>query len=85
MDAIPIVSRGFTEDGLSGRSSPDNLSLVSERPGFEAEVERKIREAVEAGELDDLPGAGAPIPGAGESDDPLWWVRAWVRRNQSGD
>ena len=44
-------------------------------------VERLIREAVEAGEFDELPGAGKPVPGAGRYDDDLWWVRAWVKRN----
>ena len=44
-------------------------------------VERLIREAVEAGEFDQLPGAGMPLAGAGKYDDDLWWVRAWVKRN----
>lgn len=44
-------------------------------------VERLIREAVEAGEFDELPGAGMPLPDAGKYDDELWWVRAWVKRN----
>lgn len=53
--------------------SPD----CSEHP-----VERVIREAMEAGEFDDLKGTGKPIPGAGKVDDELWWVRRWVRRNR---
>ncbi len=44
-------------------------------------VERLIREAVESGEFDDLPGTGKPIPGAGTVDDEYWWVRDWVKRN----
>jgi hypothetical protein len=44
--------------------------------------ERLIREAIEAGELDALPGAGKPIPGAGVPDDDLWWVREWLKRNR---
>lgn len=43
-------------------------------------AERLIREAIEAGEFEDLPGAGKPIPGAGQPDDPRWWVRGWVER-----
>ncbi len=46
----------------------------------ETTVDRLIQEAAERGEFDDLPGAGKPIPGAGTKDDPLWWVRSWVRR-----
>lgn len=47
-------------------------------------AERVIREAMEAGEFDALPGAGKPIPGAGERDDALWWVRRWVARIRDG-
>ena len=46
-------------------------------------VERKIREATARGEFDDLPGAGEPI--ADLDDDPLWWVKRWVRRERIGD
>ncbi|MFP3880762.1 MAG: DUF1992 domain-containing protein [Actinomycetota bacterium] len=45
-------------------------------------AERLIQEAMEAGEFDDLPGTGKPIPGAGTVDDELWWVRSWLQRNQ---
>lgn len=51
---------------------------------YEPLPERLIREAIEAGEFDDLPGQGKPIPGAGTSDDELWWVRRWLRRNGIG-
>ena len=44
--------------------------------------ERLIRETIEAGEFDALPGAGKPIPGAGVPDDDLWWVREWLKRNR---
>lgn len=47
-------------------------------------AERLIQEAIEAGDFDDLPGAGKPLPGAGKHDDDLWWVRAWLRRNDVG-
>lgn len=51
----------------------------------ESRAERLIREAIEAGGFDDLPGAGVPIPGRGTKDDALWWVREWVRRNRNDD
>jgi hypothetical protein len=51
---------------------------------IESPVERQIRQAMERGEFDDLPGAGRPIPGAGEPYDPLWWVKAWVERERLG-
>jgi hypothetical protein len=48
--------------------------------GFEAWVERQIREATERGEFDDLPGAGKPIPDLDEPHDELWWVKRKLRR-----
>ena len=50
----------------------------------ESVAERRIRQAMERGEFDDLPGAGKPIPGAGQPDDPLWWFRKWVERERLG-
>jgi hypothetical protein len=49
---------------------------------YESLPERLIREAIDAGEFDDLPGAGKPLPGAGVPDDDLWWVREWIIRNR---
>lgn len=43
-------------------------------------AENRIREAIEAGELEDLPGLGKPIPGIDEPYDPLWWVKSWMKR-----
>ncbi len=37
---------------------------------------------MERGEFDDLPGKGKPLPDAGEPYDELWWVKAWLRRNE---
>ncbi|MDQ4119359.1 MAG: DUF1992 domain-containing protein [Actinomycetota bacterium] len=51
-------------------------------PRFESPVEKQIREAVERGEFDDLPGKGKPLPGAGTIGpiDEDWWVRGYLRR-----
>jgi len=45
-------------------------------------VERAIREAQERGEFDNLPGAGKPLRTIGDADDPDWWVKELVRREQ---
>ena len=47
--------------------------------------ERLIREAIEAGEFDDLPGVGKRLAGAGTADDELWWVREWLMRTRDGE
>jgi len=62
----------------------DIVSPVDYEPvtRYESLPERLIREAIEAGEFDDLPGIGKPLPGAGVADDELWWVRKWLERNR---
>jgi hypothetical protein len=50
--------------------------------GFQTWVERQIREAIERGEFDNLPGAGKPIPDLDKPHDELWWVKDKLRREQ---
>lgn len=49
---------------------------------FESWVDKAIREAEDRGAFSDLPGTGKPIPGAGQPDDALWWVKAKLRREK---
>lgn len=57
--------------------------MESDHSGSWSLAERLIEEAIAAGEFEDLPGAGKPLPGAGVTDDELWWVRAWLKRNRT--
>jgi hypothetical protein len=43
-------------------------------------VDLQVRQAMERGDFDDLPGAGKPIEGLGESHDPNWWIKKLVER-----
>lgn len=45
-------------------------------------MERQIREAMERGEFERLPGAGKPIEGLDRPYDPAWWTRSWLRRER---
>jgi hypothetical protein len=47
---------------------------------FEAWTDKLVREAMERGEFDNLPGAGKPIPGIDEPYDEMWWVKQKLRR-----
>jgi hypothetical protein len=47
---------------------------------LESVIEAQIRLAQERGDFDGLPGQGKPIPGAGEPDDELWWVKGLIMR-----
>ncbi len=45
-------------------------------------AEQRIREAIEAGAFDDLPGLGRPIPDLDRPYDPMWWVKRWLARER---
>ena len=46
---------------------------------WESWVERKIRESIERGDFDNLPGSGKPIPDLARPYDELWWLRKKLR------
>ncbi|RZS91035.1 uncharacterized protein DUF1992 [Motilibacter rhizosphaerae] len=46
----------------------------------ESLVEQRIREALQRGEFDDLPGAGKPLEGLDGPHDDLWWVKRKMQR-----
>ena len=52
---------------------------------FESFAEKQIREAMERGEFDDLPGAGKPLSGMSPVYDPEWWAKRFITREQVRD
>jgi hypothetical protein len=57
---------------MAEEKKPPNVS-------WESWVERKIREGMERGEFDNLPGSGKPIPDLARPYDELWWLRKKLR------
>ena len=49
---------------------------------WESWIERKIRESMERGEFDNLPGSGKPIADLDQPYDELWWLRKKLREEQ---
>lgn len=45
-------------------------------------IEVQLQQAMRAGEFDDLPGAGKPIPGIDRPHDPDWWLKRLVEREK---
>jgi hypothetical protein len=43
-------------------------------------VDLQVRQAMERGDFDDLPGTWKPIPDLGEHHDPDWWIKKLVER-----
>lgn len=52
--------------------TPERGSTAAERAAY---VETAIQQAMRRGEFENLPGAGKPLTGLGESHDPDWWIR----------
>lgn len=52
---------------------------------FESVADRLIRESIERGEFDDLPGAGKPIAGLNKPYDAQWWLKSFLDRERSKD
>jgi hypothetical protein len=45
-------------------------------------VDLQIRQAMDRGDFDNLPGTGKPIEGLGEHHDPDWWLKKLVERER---
>jgi Domain of unknown function (DUF1992) len=59
--------------------------MVERRPtlsDWESSVERQIREGIERGEFDNLPGTGQPLEGLDDPRDEEWWVKQKLRRER---
>lgn len=54
------------------------------RRAVEILSENRIRQAMEEGKFDGLPGFGKPIPDIDEPYDPDWWIKKWVKREKLG-
>jgi hypothetical protein len=60
-----------------------NTAMTERKPqgmSFRSWIDQQIGEATERGAFDNLPGAGKPLRGRGDPDDPDAWVLDWVRR-----
>jgi len=52
---------------------------------FESYAERQIREAMERGDFDDLPGSGQPLGDLSTPYDPNWWAKGFLSRERAHD
>jgi hypothetical protein len=75
-----------SDDARDGHD-PDEESVDESLPAqrFEQQtlwVDAQIRRAMARGDFDNLPGAGKPIQGIGDTHDPEWWVKRLIEREQ---
>lgn len=63
------------------RPRPDGRAAAKARIAQQQTwVDHQIRQAMERGDFDDLPGKGKPIADLGETHDPDWWLKKLVER-----
>jgi hypothetical protein len=62
-----------------GEKPPARSATAAERAAY---VETAIQQAIRRGEFDNLPGAGKPLEGLGETHDPDWWLRRKIETEQ---
>ncbi|QIX25362.1 DUF1992 domain-containing protein [Nocardioides sp. JQ2195] len=69
--------------GQKNPGSPDSKAAASARIAQQhLWVDLQVKQAMERGEFDDLPGAGKPIDDLGEHHDPDWWLKKMVEREK---
>lgn len=61
---------------------PERRSAAARIAQQQTWVDLQVRQAMERGEFDDLPGSGRPIADLGSEHDPDWWVKKLVEREQ---
>jgi DnaJ-like protein len=67
------LSHRFERGLLVAAQRALEVSVTVQR--YESWVERQVREAIERGEFNHLPGAGKPIPGLNGREDENWWIK----------
>ncbi|CUR58082.1 conserved hypothetical protein [metagenome] len=67
--------REAARDGRTGRSAA--AARIAQQASW---VDLQVRQAMERGEFDDLPGQGRPIEDLGVEHDPDWWVKKLIER-----
>lgn len=83
---------GTSESPGRSPGTPDRSPERDERTGRAAAAQRiarqhefvdlQIKQAMERGDFDDLPGAGKPIKNLGTQHDPDWWVKQLIEREK---
>jgi hypothetical protein len=72
---VEPVRRKPERDDRTGRSAA--AARIAQQATW---VDLQVRQAMERGEFDDLPGQGKPIEDLGVEHDPDWWVKKLVER-----
>jgi len=74
------VSEEPTHDEQPRSRAADRAAARARIEHQQTWVDLQVRQAMERGDFDDLPGKGKPLPDLGETHDPNWWVKKLVER-----
>jgi hypothetical protein len=72
-----VPDRSPARDARTGRSAA--AARIEQQQTW---VDLQVRQAMERGDFDNLPGAGKPIEGLGTEHDPDWWLKKLVAREK---
>ena len=71
------------ESSPESRPRPDGKKGAAARIAQQQTwVDLQVKQAMERGDFDNLPGAGKPIEGLGTEHDPDWWLKKLVEREK---
>ena len=76
-DRPQAPDRSSARDSRTGRSAA--AARIEQQQTW---VDLQIRQAMERGAFENLPGAGKPIEGLGAEHDPDWWLKQLVEREK---
>src|SRR3954465_3309841 len=72
-----------TPDRSPERDDRTGRSAAAQRIQRQHEwVDLQLKEAMERGDFDNLPGAGKPIKSLGTQHDPDWWIKQLIEREK---
>ena len=76
-ERVESARREPERDYRTGRSAA--ATRIAQQASW---VDLQVRQAMERGEFDDLPGQGKPIADLGVEHDPDWWLKKLVERER---
>jgi len=76
------VSEEPTHDEQPRSRAADRAAARARIEHQQTWVDLQVRQAMERGDFDDLPGKGKPIADLGDTHDPNWWIKKLVEREK---
>ncbi|EMY36253.1 hypothetical protein D477_000055 [Arthrobacter crystallopoietes BAB-32] len=79
-EARAVRASGGSAAEAQAAAAQEELEEKRRKVDSAARADYLVREAIARGEFDNLKYAGKPIPGLGQGNDPDWWVKGLIQR-----